>query len=116
YLFIRVRDDRATLAMDIEKQQPCQALNYKFTNLSTPSAAKPFKANSFAWDFGDGTIQNPAVSPTFHSYAGAGTYIVRLLLVDTNYCNAPDQIVDTLRVAENVVARFETPPDGCIPY
>jgi gliding motility-associated-like protein len=39
-----------------------------------------------------------------------------LILVDTNYCNYPDTLIDTLRVAQNVKAQFQTPSTGCAPY
>jgi len=39
-----------------------------------------------------------------------------LILVDTNYCNAPDSLEINLSVAASVKAQFETPPNGCVPY
>jgi gliding motility-associated-like protein len=42
--------------------------------------------------------------------------VVRLSLNDTSYCNSPETVVDTLRVAANVRAVFSTPPTGCAPY
>ncbi|MGZ5133740.1 MAG: PKD domain-containing protein, partial [Flavitalea sp.] len=45
-----------------------------------------------------------------------GTYKVKLILTDTNYCNAPDSIERDLRIAPLVDAQFETPPGGCVPY
>ncbi|MFM7840198.1 MAG: PKD domain-containing protein, partial [Chitinophagaceae bacterium] len=43
-----------------------------------------------------------------------GTYFVTLTLTDLNYCNAPQSIVDTLRIAENVDARFLAKSDDCV--
>jgi gliding motility-associated-like protein len=37
-------------------------------------------------------------------------------LLDSNYCNSPDSIDFDLSVAENVDARFTTPPSGCTQY
>jgi gliding motility-associated-like protein len=37
-------------------------------------------------------------------------------MIDTSYCNFPDSITRTLRIAPNVVAQFTTPPTGCVPY
>lgn len=117
YITIKVRDNKADIAMQITKLQPCQALSYRFDNLSTPAAGIPFKNNSFAWDFGDGTrIPAAGTAPVTHNYANAGTYVVRLILVDTNYCNAPDSISDTLRVAPLVKAQFVLPMPACAPY
>ncbi len=117
YLNIRVRTDRAILNFDIAKLPPCESLNYMFTNTSIPPAAKPFQADDFTWDFGDGT-RKPADLPPgsiTHAYASSGTYMVRLILNDTSYCNYPDSLTDTLRVSPIVKAQFEI-SDGCAPY
>jgi gliding motility-associated-like protein len=117
YLDIRVRTDRAIVDFDITKLPPCQSLNYQFTNTSIPPAAKPFQNGDFTWDFGDGT-RVPAANPPggiTHSYAGTGTYMVRLVLNDTSYCNYPDSLTDTLRVSPLVKAQFIV-GDGCAPY
>ena len=45
--------------------------NFSFTNTSTASGA------TYSWDFGDGAISSIA-NPT-HSYASAGTYVVKLI-------------------------------------
>jgi gliding motility-associated-like protein len=39
-----------------------------------------------------------------------------LTLVDTAYCNAPDTLKKIISIAPLVVAQFETPPTGCVPY
>jgi gliding motility-associated-like protein len=114
YLHIRVRTDKAILNFDISKLLPCQSLNYLFTNVSTPPAGKPFQPGSFSWDFGDG-IKSPGTSPIMHAYAASGTYLVQLILSDTNYCNYPDTTTQTLRVSAVVKAQFEV-SDGCAPY
>ena len=114
YLHIRVRTDKAILNFSILKLPPCDSLKYLFTNLSTPPAGKPFQANSFTWDFGDGIVL-PGTSPIIHSYSSSGTYNVSLILSDTNYCNYPDTAVQPLRVSPVVKARFNV-ADGCAPY
>lgn len=45
-------------------------------------------ANTYQWDFGDGTFSN-IQSPT-HSYPGAGSYTVTLIVSDSNGCYLPD--------------------------
>jgi gliding motility-associated-like protein len=52
----------------------------------------------------------------FHTFASAGTYNVKLILTDSNYCNSPDSMVKQIRVSALVKADFETPPTGCAPY
>ncbi len=116
YLTIHVRDDPANLAYTITKLPPCQSLQYEFVNTSTFPPGKPFKPESFTWDFGDGTRVTPGGQTVHHSYTSAGTYIPKLILHDTAYCNSPDSISKELRVSPLVEARFETPSQGCIPH
>ena len=114
YLRIRVRTDKAILNFDIAKQLPCESLNYLFTNTSIPPLNKPFKPGIFTWNFGDGSTA-PGISPYAHSYLAPGTYVVKLILSDTDYCNSPDTATMTLRVSPLVKAQFVV-PDGCAPY
>ena len=117
YLNIRVRADRAIVDFDVTKLAPCESLNYMFTNTSTSPPAKPFQPGDFTWDFGDG-VRIPAGNPpgtVTHAYANTGTYMARLILNDTSYCNYPDSLTDTLRVSPLVKAQFEV-SNGCAPY
>jgi gliding motility-associated-like protein len=117
YMTIKVGDLQANLDFNWTKLDPCENLSYQFTNLSTAPASHPFKNNSFMWDFGD---KSPMVSagsgPVTHRYAAPGRYIVKLHLVDTTYCNAPEVLEKTISVSAVVTARFRTPPAGCAPY
>jgi gliding motility-associated-like protein len=116
YATIRARNDKADLDFRAVKLPPCQSLTYRFDNLSIAPPGKPF-GNSFLWDFGDGTPQQPAgLASVTHSYSSPGTFIAKLLLADTNYCNNPDELDLTLRIAPLVKAQFVTPPAGCAPY
>jgi gliding motility-associated-like protein len=116
YVTVRVRNDQAFLNYKFEKLQPCESLSYRFDNLSTGPAYKPFGPNSFIWDFGDGTRLVAGTGSVTHSYAAPGTYKVRLILPDTNYCNTPDSLERDLRLSPLVKAQFQTPVSGCIPY
>jgi gliding motility-associated-like protein len=118
YTTITVRQDIATLNGRIEKLPPCEGMSYRLFNFSTPPAApgKPFTNTSFKWDFGDGTSQVTGMGPVDHTYPAKGTYNVKLILIDTNYCNYPDTFNITLRISDNVKAQFTTPPSGCAPY
>ena len=117
YLNIRVRTDRAIVDFDVTKLSPCESLNYLFTNKSISPPGKPFQPGDFTWDFGDGSRVTPLnpMSTETHAYAAPGTYMVRLVLNDTSYCNYPDSLTDTLRVSPLVKAQF-TVGDGCAPY
>lgn len=46
--------------------------------------------NAFLWNFGDGTYST-AVNPT-HVYPGPGTYLVTLVVTDTNGCYSADSV------------------------
>lgn len=117
YLTIQAGDNKAALAMDFEKLDPCEALNYRFDNLSLAPTGLPFGPTSFAWDFGDGTAIVPtSTASVTHSYASPGTYNGALILLDNRYCNYPDTLRFTIRVSSVVEARIETPPTGCAPY
>jgi gliding motility-associated-like protein len=114
YVTMRVRNDEVAMAFTATKLPPCSSLGYQFTNNST--AVKPFTATSFIWDFGDGTTQAGGGGSVNHTYAAPGTYNVKLLLVDTNYCNEPDSVIKQIRISTNVKAQFTTPSFGCVPY
>ncbi len=116
YINVRVGNDQALLAFNPVKQLPCESLSYRFDNTSAAPIGKPFKNNSFTWDFGDGTRITTGNGSLTHSFGAPGTYKVRLILADTSYCNSPDSLETTLRIAPNVDALFETPLTGCAPY
>jgi gliding motility-associated-like protein len=117
YLNVRVRIDRVQLNAEAILQPPCQDLNYRFNNLSTPFPGKPFKDSSFIWIFGDNSPPVRAgLESVTHQYPGPGTYNVQMLLADTNYCNAPDTFRLQVRVNPNVEARFTGPLSGCVPF
>lgn len=118
YVIVKVGDNIAVPSFRAVKlSPPCDTFRYRFDNTSTAPPGIPFRANTFTWDFGDGSPRVTAgAGPVFHTYAAAGTYVVRLTLSDTAYCNSPETVVDTLRVAANVQAVFSTPPRGCAPY
>ncbi len=117
YVTIRARADSVTLGLNASKVGSCSSFTYQFDNLSVQSnLLKPFKANSFIINFGDGTSSVMGTSSIQHPYAAAGTYKVSLLLVDSNYCNQNDSVMLTLRIANILKAQFTTPASGCAPY
>lgn len=116
YINMRVRGDEAALSFTSTKIPPCESLVFEFNNTSVAPAGKPFTNQSFRWDFGDGNTRIAGPGIVTHSYATGGTYDVKLVLIDTNYCNHADSIVQQIRIAPNVEARFTTPSVGCAPY
>jgi len=117
YLNITARNDRAPLDFRYTKVGDCNSLSFNFYNTSQAPAGKPFGDSSFVWDFGDGKVVGPTDSSfVLHYFASAGSYVVKLMLVDTNYCNYPDTLPKLVSIAANVKAQFVTPPAGCAPY
>jgi len=124
YKNITVKDNQSYLDFNYIKTPgaDCNLLSYDFFNTSTaPPPARPFTDTSFVWSFSDlapGTTipGGPVTSTITHIFPAAGTYNVSLILVDTNYCNYPDDTTKQLFIAANVKAQFETPAIGCAPY
>ncbi|MDP4215157.1 MAG: PKD domain-containing protein [Bacteroidota bacterium] len=116
-LRITARNDPATLDFSYTKVGPCSSTEYQFTNLSGAPAGKPFGSKSFVWSFGDNSAPiTLGPQDTLHTFLAPGTYNVKLSLIDTNYCNYPDDTVKALYIAQNVKAQFTTPASGCAPY
>lgn len=69
---------------------------FRFVNTST-------NANSYTWNFGDGTIFTSAVADTVYTYATAGIY--QVTLTASNDCNAQSgtQTVSTATAVENAL-------------
>lgn len=117
YINIRVRTDKATLSASGVKLPPCESTTYRFTNNSTPSVGKMFSNNSFRWIWGDNAPDViTGTAAIDHTYPGVGTYTAKLVLEDTNFCNAPDTFPISIRISPNVRASFTTPASGCVPY
>ncbi|MBX2931230.1 MAG: PKD domain-containing protein [Chitinophagaceae bacterium] len=56
-------------------------------------------AQSYVWDFGDGSAEVTTTSPTIqHTYNNIGSYPVRLVSIDSNSCNIADTSYTTLKV------------------
>lgn len=116
YVNIRVGDNELYPAFTYAKLPPCESLTMQFTNTSTLNAGS-FGPKSFVWDYGDGSPKDTTgFGPRTHTYAAPGTYIVKLAIYDTSFCNAPDSVVQEIRLNAQVVAQFETDPLGCVPY
>ncbi|MEJ7625260.1 MAG: PKD domain-containing protein [Ferruginibacter sp.] len=117
YTVIKVGNNKAMLDFVSQKLPPCESLTTQFTNTSTSNSGN-FGPASFIWDYGDGSPRevsglNP---PRIHTYASPGTYVVKLFINDTLFCNTPDSVMKTIRISPLVKAMFITPPIGCHPY
>ncbi|MBC7889129.1 MAG: PKD domain-containing protein [Ferruginibacter sp.] len=116
YTNVRVGNNIVTPDFIPAKIGGCQSLTFQFQNTTT-AVLPNYSSTSFVWDYGDNsTPQRTGFGTTTHTYAAPGTYIVKLLVDDTTFCNAPDSAKKTIRLAVNVQARFDTPDKGCVPY
>ena len=116
YLNIKAGNNKASLNFDYVKLPPCTNLTDSFTNKSTATLTG-FGPKTFTWDFGDGSPKVITGStPVVHTYGGPGTYIVKLTLDDTTFCNSPLDTTKILRLSPVLKAKFATPPSGCVPY
>ncbi|MDP2421363.1 gliding motility-associated C-terminal domain-containing protein [Sediminibacterium sp.] len=117
FITIRAGNIKANLSFSFTKLPPCQSLSYRFDNLSTVPFTTPLSGKNFIWDFGDGSRTNTTgLANITHAFPYAGAYKIRLILLDTSYCNTPDSVEQEIRIAPLVKARFETSPSGCVPY
>lgn len=116
YTHIKAGDNKVIPNFIPAKIPPCTNLSHNFTNTSTATRGA-FNPNTFIWDFGDNTAFDTTskMPDKIHTYAGPGTYIVKLTVIDSNFCNSPDT-VKTIRLSPQVKAQFETLPQGCVPY
>jgi gliding motility-associated-like protein len=112
---IIVRSDAVTnLNFTYAVVPPCANRTYQFTNLAVAPPGKTFGANSFQWDFGDGSpVVNSNGSSVNHQFPSDGSYIVRLTLKDPLFCNEDDYIEQTVRVSNSFVPNF-TADTACI--
>ncbi len=117
YTTIRVGNNKVFMDFVSNKLAPCTNLSYSFTNTSSPTFGG-FNPNTFTWDFGDNTppVIASQAPPVMHTYAGPGTYLVKLTINDTTFCNSPEDTVKTVRLSPQVQALFTTPAAGCVPY
>lgn len=115
YINIKVGSLEVQPTFDAVKLDPCDSFKFRFDNTSFQPPSKPFTPTSFTWDFGD---KSPRITTdgrsVEHKFSGPGLYNVKLIVTDTNYCNAPDSITLPLEIAELVDAGFTAPATGCI--
>jgi gliding motility-associated-like protein len=109
---IRVTTDSVDVGFNFARRG-CNSLSFDFTNTSNIRlASKPFTNKSFMWVWGDGSRNDTIpgfAPPVAHTFPSVGTYNVRLVLIDTNYCNLGDssgfvnfQVIDNIRAGFSV--------------
>ena len=72
-------------------------------------------AQSYEWDFGDGSPRATTAAPTnSHTYAAVGTYRVMLIAIDPSSCNGRDTSYVQIRVG-NIEATLDFNPVKLLP-
>ncbi|MEO0065444.1 MAG: hypothetical protein RI983_770, partial [Bacteroidota bacterium] len=114
FVSIKVAANKANLAFNNIKQLPCTSLTYEFVN--TSNASSPFANDAFLWDFGDGSPTRVASlnDKITHTYAAAGTYKIRLTLLDNKFCNFIETKEEQINIAIDVKADFVIPNTTCV--
>ena len=72
-------------------------------------------ANSFVWDFGDGTINQTKDSFSTHSYLSPGIYSPALIMTDSNGCSLLSYLAQKIVVDSLAIKINETPAKLCGP-
>ena len=118
YFTVHAGNNKVTPNFKAQKFGPCTSNTFQFTNLTTAVGGPSFGPQSFVWDYGDGSaLDTVGLTPDrMHTYPGPGTYFVKLFVIDPQFCNAPDSIIDTLRINSTVKAIPVSPALGCAPY
>ena len=117
YINIKTGNNRAIPDFTFAKVPPCESLTVQYTNTST-AVSGSFGPRTFVWDYGDGSAKDTAGinPPRLHTYAAAGTYRVKLYILDSSFCNSPDSVIKEIRLNPLVKAQFVTNPLGCAPF
>lgn len=119
--FMRIRVTTDSVDVDYNfTRRGCNSLTFDFTNTSDRLTSIPtFGPKSFMWVWGDGSRNDtiPAFAPTpiSHSFPAPGIYNVRLVLIDSNFCNTGDSsAIINFSVIDNVRAGFSV-GNVCVP-
>lgn len=117
YINVKVGNNEIKPAFSFRKVGGCNSLTFEFDNRLTTAVLPNYTASTFIWDFGDGSpTQRAGYGITSHTFPSVGTYHITLTVDDETFCNSPVAKDSTLRISDNVLARFSTPARGCAPY
>ena len=118
YQTIKVSEDQALLNYTFNKIGGCASNTYQFNNITTATSTRQFTNRSFKWVFSDGTPDQIAgLGIVSHTFPGTGSYNVKLVLIDSGFCNEPDSLLKIVRIAQNVKAGVKNvDSSGCAPY
>jgi gliding motility-associated-like protein len=115
-IIITVTNDTIKNNFTTTKLDSCVNYTLGVTNASTFAGGAFSGATSWLWNWGDGntsTLQNPGS----HTYSALGTYLVSLIITDTNACNSPVVLSKSITFFNNYVnGDFNLPDSVCAPY
>ncbi len=115
FIQIIVIDDSVHAGFIATKVDSCNPYTTNFTNTTNYNGGAPNPGTTYSWDFGDGTTFS-GMTPPLHNYPAPQSYIVRLIVTDTNACNSPDTTTVTIDFSTSVVlAGFNCPDSVCMP-
>jgi gliding motility-associated-like protein len=77
----------------------CEPLTVNFNNLSSPGLV-------YQWNFGNGPGDTSSVANPVYTYTAPGTYTVKLVAIETQYCNAKDSITKVITVYPKITSNF----------
>lgn len=115
YLTITVDSNYVKSNFTSQVVDSCGPFTASFFNTSTyGSTPGSVGFTKFTWLFGDGTSY-VGVNPPLHNYPSAGTYTVKLAMVDSTACNAPDTMTQTITIVNTIVkAAWNLPDSVCL--
>ena len=66
---------------------------------------------TFDWNFGDGTTYSGPDLTLYHSYPDTGTYVIKLVAIDSSTCNKSDSTTFTVVTRSKPTAAFSYSPN-----
>lgn len=114
-IIITVLNDSIQPNFLVAKVDSCNPYSANFINTTTLNNGPPNPGTSYLWDFGDGTTFF-GQTPPLHNFPAPQSYVVKLIVSDTNACNNPDSIsIQVDFTTSNVLAGFQCPDSVCMP-
>jgi gliding motility-associated-like protein len=98
-----IRIDGPTAKFTAGVPGSCLNTRVTFNDASVSDTIHPIQ--TWAWNYGDGTLANLSAAPFEHSYTAAGSYNVKLMVTDSKGCADSMSIISPLIISKPV-AKF----------
>jgi len=110
YYVIVVDTTLITPAFTYTLTDSCGPYTASFTNTSTSNSSA---TSTYVWYFGDGSTYT-GTTPPLHNYPDTGSYVVTLVMTNSNACNSPDSVSQVIHIySERMSASFSIPDSVC---